>query len=240
LLFTLLAMAALTACGVDSESDSDASDDALYQISTLSALSAGGYDGLITLDELLDEGDFGLGTFDALDGEMVVLDGTVYQIPSNGVAEEPDGDMTTPFAAVTTWDADSEHEFPDQMSCAVLQSAIDALIDTSAPYAIKVEGSFTMLLTRSEEAQEPPYQPLATVLEGQIEYRLEDVEATMAGFRLPDYMANANSAGYHFHALTDDEQAGGHVLDCQTASVTVELDAIESWQVDLTGDVATD
>jgi acetolactate decarboxylase len=233
LLFAMLTLVTVTGCGIGAESESDSAEDELFQVSTLSALSAGGYDGLITLDDLLEEGDFGLGTFDALDGEMIVLDGTVYQVPANGIAQEPDGDVTTPFAAVTTWDADSEHEFPEPLSCADLQSAIDALIDTSAPYAIKVEGRFTTLLARSEEPQEPPYAPLEDVLKGQIEFQLEDVTATMAGFRLPDYMANSNAAGYHFHALTEDEQAGGHVLDCQTASVTVELDAIESWRVDL-------
>jgi acetolactate decarboxylase len=75
--------------------------------------------------------------------------------------------------------------------------------------------------------------PAVTVLEGQVEFPLEQVTATMVGFRLPDYMAESNAAGYHFHAVTEDRDAGGHVLDCQTADVTVELDAIDTWQVEL-------
>jgi acetolactate decarboxylase len=232
-LVTMLALVLLTACGVGTDEAASDSDGELYQIGTLAALSAGGYDGLITLDEMLENGDFGLGTFDALDGEMIVLDGTVYQVPASGVASEPDGDLTTPFAAVTTWDADATHEFPDPLSCADLQTAIDGLIDTSAPYAVKVEGQFATLVTRSEERQTPPYAPLEEVLQGQIEFQLDDVTATMSGFRLPDFMANANAAGYHFHAITEDRQAGGHVLDCQTSNVSVEVDAIDSWQVDL-------
>ncbi len=225
----------VTACGVSSDEDDASSEDELYQISTLAALSAGGYDGLITMDELLGHGDFGLGTFDKLNGELLVLDGTVYRVPASGIAEEPDDSMTTPFAVVTTWDPDSEHAFEDPMSCAGLQAAIDGLIDTSTPYAIKVKGEFSTLLTRSEEAQVPPYAPLADVLAGQIEFQLEEVDATIAGFRLPDYMAESNAAGYHFHAITEDEQAGGHVLDCQTTNVIVDIDEIDSWQVDLVG-----
>ncbi|CAN5829483.1 hypothetical protein BH23CHL2_BH23CHL2_13930 [soil metagenome] len=132
----------VTACGIGADERTD-QDDELYQIGTLAGLSAGGYDGLITMDELLDQGDFGLGTFDQLDGEMIVLDGTVYQVPASGVAGEAGGDVTTPFAVVTTWDADAEHAFPDPMPCADLQAAIDGLIDTGRPYALKVQGEFS-------------------------------------------------------------------------------------------------
>jgi acetolactate decarboxylase len=232
--FVLAFAILITACGIGSSDEPSADDDELYQIGTLAALSVGGYDGLISLDELLDQGDFGLGTFDALDGEMVVLDGTVYRVPASGAAEEPDGDVTTPFAAVTTWDSDFRHEYPNPMSCADLEAAIDNLVDPTRPYALRVSGEFSTLLTRSEERQEPPYAPLADVLEGQIEFQLEQVAATMAGFRLPDYMEQSNSAGYHFHAITEDESTGGHVLDCQTSNVAIELDMIDSWRVDLT------
>ena len=228
----LALLVTLTACSIDTGND-DANDE-LYQISTIATLSAGGYDGLIEVDELLDHGDFGLGTFDHLDGEMMVLDGTVYRVPADGVPAEVDGSVTTPFAAVTTWDSEAGHSFSDPMSCADFQTAIDELlVSTNLPYAIKVEGQFTSLTTRSEERQDPPYEPLTDVLANQIVFNLSDVDATFVGFRLPDYMANSNSAGYHFHAVTDDLTAGGHVLDCQTGDVTVELDRIDSWQVDL-------
>lgn len=225
----------LSACTIST--GSDAREDELFQVSTIAALSAGSYDGLIDMDDLLDHGDFGLGTFDALDGEMIVLDGTVYRVPADGVPVEVEDSVTTPFAAVTQWEDERAHVFPASMSCADLQTAIDGILDsTDNPYAIKVSTTFSSLTTRSEERQDPPYQPLADVLENQIVFELSDVEATFVGFRLPDYMANSNSAGYHFHTVTEDLTAGGHVLDCQTAGeTTVEIDEIESWQVDLTG-----
>jgi acetolactate decarboxylase len=229
----VVAICIVTACGSRSDGESPERDDELHQIGTLTALSTGGYDGAVTLDDLLDRGNFGLGTFDRLDGEMIVLDGVVYQVPASGIATEPDGDLTTPFAAVTTWDPDSRHEYPDPMGCADLQAGIDQLVDPDTPYAVKVSGEFSTLLTRSERRQTSPYPPLADALEGQIEFELEQVNATMVGFRLPDYMAELNVAGYHFHALSEDHQAGGHVLDCQTTNVTVELDAIDTWRVEL-------
>jgi len=52
----------------------------LFQTSTLQALMAGVYDGDLTFQALARHGDFGLGTFEALDGEMIALDGAFYQI----------------------------------------------------------------------------------------------------------------------------------------------------------------
>ena len=43
----------------------------LSQVSTINALLAGVYDGILTVGELKGYGDFGIGTFEGLDGEMV-------------------------------------------------------------------------------------------------------------------------------------------------------------------------
>ena len=52
----------------------------LFQISTSGALVAGVYSGLSTTKNVLEHGDFGLGTFADLDGEMVIVDG----VPCSG------------------------------------------------------------------------------------------------------------------------------------------------------------
>ena len=56
----------------------------LYQVSTIDALMQGAYEGVQPVSEIRKHGDFGIGTFDALDGEMIVLDGTVYQAKADG------------------------------------------------------------------------------------------------------------------------------------------------------------
>lgn len=209
----------------------------LFQVSTLDALLAGRYDGLMTFRDVKTYGDFGLGTFEALDGEMIILDDEVYQVRVDGVAYRVDEARTTPFAAVTFFDADQTASFDEPMDCADLQAAIDGLLPSSTvPYAVKVEGLFTALTTRSVAAQEKPYPGLVDALAGQVEFPLDEVEGTMVGFRLPAYMDGANVPGYHFHFLTADRQAGGHVLACQTRRVEVTLDDIKDWRVALPAD----
>jgi acetolactate decarboxylase len=82
--------------------------DVLFQESTYSALLAGDYNGDMTLKDLRAQGDFGLGTFDALDGEMVLLNGTFYQIKSDGNVYLANDFVKSPFADVTSFKPDSQ------------------------------------------------------------------------------------------------------------------------------------
>src|SRR3712207_6714397 len=72
----------------------------LFQTSTIEALLDGNYEGDVTFAELEERGDFGLGTFDALDGEMVCLDGDFYQVRADGLAYAVDQRSKTPFPVV--------------------------------------------------------------------------------------------------------------------------------------------
>src|ERR671914_2354086 len=73
----------------------------LFQTSTVDALLEGKYEGDVSFAELGDRGDFGLGTLVALDGEMIALDGSFYQVKADGRAYAVDGGTRTPFAVVT-------------------------------------------------------------------------------------------------------------------------------------------
>src|SRR5246127_5525872 len=73
----------------------------LFQVSTSGALVAGVYDREVSVETILRHGDFGLGTFAHLDGEMVVLDGRVFQIQGSGRVAEAARDAGAPFAVVT-------------------------------------------------------------------------------------------------------------------------------------------
>jgi acetolactate decarboxylase len=44
------------------------------------------------------------------------------------------------------------------------------------------------------------------------------------GFRFPDYVGGLNVSGYHFHFITGDRSAGGHLLDCRIARGEIQVD----------------
>jgi alpha-acetolactate decarboxylase len=73
----------------------------VFQVSTLDALSLGLYQGVYTIAALKRRGNFGLGKFEGIDGEMTILNGHFYHFRSDGaVTEEPDGSRV-PFAVIS-------------------------------------------------------------------------------------------------------------------------------------------
>lgn len=209
--------------------------DTLFQSGTLSALNVGDFEGDYPMRDLKRHGDFGLGTFNALDGEMIVLDGEIYQARDDGIAYVADDLTLTPFAAITYFEADQSLTITDSLDCAQLQAQIDAALPAlDAPYAIKVSGAFATLQVRAPQLQHAPYPTLTDALADQILFDSENIDGTLVGFRLPDYLAGANATGYHFHFISDDKQHGGHVLACQTSTVTVDIDTITRIYLDVT------
>ncbi len=192
----------------------DRHDDEVYQFSTIGALLEGVYDGDVTVAEILRHGDFGLGTFNHLDGEMVILDGVCYRLRADGSASRAAPTDRSPFAAVTRFHSDFEIAITTRTDRAEVAGAIDGQIESAnLIYAIKITGRFAELRTRTVMAQQPPYPPLTQATEEQAETAFTDVDGTVVGFRTPDFEQGISVAGYHLHFLNSDHTGGGHVLD---------------------------
>jgi acetolactate decarboxylase len=241
-ILVVTALLLTVACGSDDGSDGDETEstsppgpDAVRQVGTITALSAGSYDGTESIEDLARQGNLGLGTFDDLDGEMVVIHGDVWRIPVDGVPALAEPDDTTPFAQVIPFEPELEATIDEPTTCEDLPAAIDAQIATDAPMvALEVEATFSALEVRSEPAQVAPYRPLEDVIEAeQVSWDLTDVDATMVGFRTAESLESVSPPGYHFHALTDDETAGGHVLSCTIETATVRADPAAELVLDL-------
>src|SRR5262249_53182823 len=99
--------------------------------------------------------------------------------------------------------------------------------------AIRVEGRFDRVTTRSVPRQTKPYPPLVAAAKAQKTFALRNVVGTMVGFRTPEYMAGLNVPGYHFHFLTADRRAGGRVLACSVRQARAGLDSALSLDVRL-------
>ena len=200
--------------------------DVLVQYSVIDALLAGNYDGSLTCGELQRHGDFGIGTFGALDGEMTVLDGVMYAIRSDGRVERVRDSETTPFATVTCFKSDKAIGWAGgPLSYAAFQEDLRRQLPTPNHFfAVRVDGRFTGVKTRSVPRQAPPYPPLTEVSKHQSVFELADVEGTLVGFWSPPFVKGVNVPGWHFHFLTRDRTGGGHVLDFEMRSGQAWLD----------------
>jgi len=202
-----------------------ANRETLFQVSPFNTFSQGNYDGAVTYGELAEHGDFGIGTLNGLNGEMIALDGVFYQVPVEGAPRQIDSSEMTPYATVTFFEADQTSHVDDAVNYSELTAYISGILPSEdAIYAIKIHGTYEHAQTRSVPMQAKPYQPLAEAIKKQTVFTLSNVAATAVGFWFPSSMDGVDYAGYHLHLITDDYSAGGHLLDCIVRNVTVELD----------------
>jgi acetolactate decarboxylase len=198
--------------------------DRITQTSTIDALLAGAYDGQIECRQLLNYGDFGIGTFDRLDGEMTVVDGKIYQIKSDGKVYTPALTLKTPFATVCKFKADAQFDLKS-VNFKTAESMIDEKFPNPNQFlAVKITGTFKYMKVRSVPAQSKPYPPLVEVAKTQPVFEMNDVAGTIVGFRAPPFVKGINVSGYHFHFLSDDFTQGGHILDFELADAKCQID----------------
>lgn len=206
--------------------------DQVTQISQINALMLGQFDGAAPIGGLLRYGDFGLGTFDHLDGEMIVLDGTIWQATKDGAVKRAPLDLTTPFSVVTWFDVDGKMPCPPTGSLTNLESRMDLLLPKQNDfYAIRIDVDLESITLRSVPRQEPPYKPLAEVTKQQSIWTRENISGTLIGLRCPKWVGNLNVAGYHWHFLSADRQVGGHVFDLRVRSGTIAFDLCGPWLI---------
>jgi acetolactate decarboxylase len=206
-----------------------ADDDALVQFSLLGALVVDNYEGNASLRSVLASGDFGVGTFDRLDGEMIVLDGKIYQALADGTVRAADLAGTTPFAAVTFFNEDGRIDNFTAVTVDDLDEQLDRkLPHRNSPYVIRITGEFTELTLRSVPAQSPPFRPLIEVVKHQASWQRRNLRGTLVGLRCPAWIGTINVSGYHWHFLSDDHKIGGHVLACEFQGGSLRFDECTS------------
>lgn len=212
------------------ESDGSATDP-YYQVSTFGLLSDGHYEGIITLDTLLENGDFGIGTVEGIDGEMIILDGTAYRAGTDLVPEEIGPGTMIPFAMVTRFSTGVSYGLADIDDYGELKEIYGGMIDRLAPciaLAVMIEADFSSITIRSVPGQHVPYPPLSDVIANQTTMVLNDVHGTMVGFIMADGLGDINLAGFHMHFLSDDLSYGGHVLEMSFEEGRMYVDSMTS------------
>ncbi len=203
----------------------------LYQISTSSALVEGVYSGSVFSSTLLEHGDFGLGTFEALGGEMVVLDGLIYQIA--GEVRLRSDDFLVPFAAVTHFHEDSSFEIGRFASLQELEAACDRHRQSdNLFYALRLEGVFQAVHARAVHPV-PNGTRLLDASKTEFEFHFQDLEGTLVCIWSPRYSRSFSVPGYHFHFISSDRTKGGHVLNCSARQLRASIQTVSEYSVRL-------
>ena len=214
--------------------------DKLFQVALLQSLMQGEYDGMISVGELKTYGDTGIGTFQSVNGELIMLDGVVYRALWDGSVEVVPDDETVPFSNVTFFDADIKKENVNTSSIKELKEILTSIAKGQGKnqfYMAKVKGLMPSMLVRSELAQEKPYKTLNAALEtDQREFSYENVNGTIVALYCPDYMDGLNTPGWHLHFVSHDRTKGGHVLELDVNSCKVELDIMSSFAMIIPND----
>lgn len=187
----------------------------IYQYSVISALMTGlsSASSSTTVGKLLSHGNLGLGTFENMDGEMVILDSKPYQLKANGsVAAVPD-DAKIPFGSITRFEA--QHTSRTKLTSKDhLVQTVAALLPNSRNHfvAIRVQGRFDTVKCRTIPPQAYEGESLTDVGARQTVKEYHDVTGTIVGFRSPQWSGGVSVAGIHIHFLDEARTFGGHIL----------------------------
>lgn len=223
--------------GVANSAPVPAERETINQIALLQSLTLGHFDGSITVKELKTLGDIGIGTFDGLNGEMIVLDGVVYRANQDlEINVVPDSE-TVPFSNVTFFEKDFSVKLNNVENKTALESILNKLVDKNGAnsfYFVKIPATFNSITVRSEAGQQKPYPTLVQALEAtQKERTFTNINGTIVGLYCPAYMGGLNTTGWHFHFISADKKFGGHVLELNLKTGSAMFDKTDNFNLKL-------
>ena len=210
----------------------------MYQVSTLQALALGYTKSVITVSELLEYGDTGLGTYEDVNGEMIIMDGRCFQARWDGSVVEAEPDAGVPFSAVARLLGEREFEMTDKTDIESIRTELTQRIEEhfglNSMHVVRIDGFFEKVDARSEEPYKSHHVTLKEVLDkNQTSFVFENIRGSLVGVYFPDHMDGINMPGWHLHFLSEDKTRGGHVFNVIMKQGTVRLDKISRIEIEL-------
>lgn len=212
------------------------SSSSVTQFAVVDALMGGVYSSGISVPEVRGLGDTGIGCCEGLGGEVVILDGELFECTVDGPPRPMDEDETLPFVDVCTLGEVPATDVHD-VDLGGLDAALrERLVSRNLFHAVRVDGVVASVRTRVTRRQDPPFRPLAEVAAEQIETVTTDRAGSLVGFWMPRIYQGISVAGLHLHFLSDDRLIGGHVLDLRIRSAVLRVEAFARFTLQLPQD----
>ncbi|HVI44652.1 MAG TPA: acetolactate decarboxylase [Chitinophaga sp.] len=237
ILSCLLLMLSLQMTAQPKQTSAEKTGGTLFQAGVASAFIGGLYHAVYSYPQLKQHGDFGLGAPDKLDGEIVMLNGKIYQTQYTGRTFEVKDTGSTSLAMVTFFKNKQRIIVPYAMNKNELFRYLDSTLQhPNTIYAIHINGAFDSVKTRAFPPPPQPWQPLASMLGSQHFFTFPHVTGDLVGYRLPLYLEALSIHGYHFHFLSSDKNHGGHIIDVIVRKGTViEIDPLNGFSLAIPG-----
>ena len=217
----------------------------IYQVSTLQALALGYSRPVVTVQELLKHGDTGLGTFENVDGEMIILDGVCYQAKPDGSTIRTEESAGVPFAVsgfVKDGRAIKMGEMKDIEAIKLeLTLRIEEDFGLNSIHIARIDGWFNSIHARAGAPYRSHHVSLKDILsKTQKDFSFEGLYGTLVCVYYPDYMDGINAAGWHLHFLSQDRTLGGHVFEVSMSSGECLLQKMDRIEIQLPREAAFD
>jgi acetolactate decarboxylase len=207
----------------------------LYQFGMANAFLSGLYKGTLPLGDLKTHGDFGIGAPDMLDGEWIMNNGKMYQTRFTGKTSIVPDSVKTSLSFVCFFNADTTIYTANIQNKENALKWIDSfLYNKNGIYAIRISGTFDYVKTRAfPPVEKEPFNSLASMMNKQHFFESQKISGVFAGFKIPSFLAGTSIPDFHFHFISGNESAGGHVTDFVWNKVKIEIDELNRLSLEL-------
>jgi acetolactate decarboxylase len=225
-LLLLIAVLLLTECSSEDKN-------MIFHYSVLKALDNGVLEGNMKIGELKQHGDLGLGAFNKLNGEMIILDHVVYRVLPEGKIVQPDDEILVPYSVITFYYQDDTLSLNGEINYQALKAYVKRRVPSqNFFYAFRIIGEFEYIKCGGANMQEKPYnKSLVKMLEDRPVYEGKDIKGTLVGFWCPEYIGDINTSGFHLHFLSDDHSMGGHLMEFTARSLKIGYDIKSAYKI---------
>ncbi len=210
----------------------------IFQVSTLQALSLGYTRAVIPVSEFIRHGNMGLGTFEGVNGEMIVIDGQCFQADKHGNVCPAAPDTGVPFAVIADCSGGKKLQLGPCASIDDLKDLLDHVVDDAfelnSMHLVRIDGLFKTISARSESGIMTHHVELKDILAGrQEDFVFTHTQGSLIALRFPDYMDGINAAGWHLHYISDDRARGGHVFDLSFEKADASVETISQIELQM-------
>lgn len=209
-------------------------ENTVHQYAPTVALLNSIYEGVITPEQMVQQGNIGLGTVNHLDGELIAVDGIVYTIDAEGGIKKAPSNLKSPNMTMINFQPKETVEVVNIDSYEALTNALKIhMTSKNSFYVYRIIGEFKYLKMASAHKVESDDVSLFDYLDTRVMYTRENIKGTLVGLFTPDYLGNIVIPGMHFHFLSKDIKLGGHLEDINFDKLTIEIQEVNQVNLQL-------